>query len=59
MFPNNGRGFGPGGKDARETLGFRNQRKRAMRRLGRATEMAEVVMRAGRDRKWGDIKEWT
>jgi hypothetical protein len=47
MLPNNGRGFGPGGKNAREALGFRNRRKRTKRREERATVMEVVFMRAG------------
>lgn len=35
ILPKTGTGFGPGGKDAVEALGFRNQIKRATRKLAR------------------------
>jgi len=45
-FPNNGKGFGPGGKDAEEALGFRNQTKKATRRQAEAAN-TEVLVMAG------------
>lgn len=45
IFPTNGRGFGPGGKDAVEALDFRIQMKRATRRLASpAKEEVLIVM---------------
>lgn len=35
--PNNGTGFGPGGSDAAEALGFRSQMKTTRRRPAEAT----------------------
>jgi len=37
MLPRTGRGFGPGGRDADETLGFRNHRNIARRRARTTT----------------------
>ena len=54
ILPSSGKGFGPGGKDAREALGFRNQMKRMGRRLARASRTEEEVMGGQERRKGGE-----
>jgi hypothetical protein len=51
-FPNIGTGFGPGGKDAAEALGFRNQTKKATRRQAEAANTEVLVMAGVEPGRW-------
>lgn len=45
-------GFGPGGKGAEETLGFRNQTKKATRRQAEAANTEVLVMAGVEPGRW-------
>jgi hypothetical protein len=51
-FPNIGTGFGPGGKDAEDTLGFRNHMNRATRRQAEANNTETLVMAGEKLGRW-------